>query len=149
MMIRTIAMTPTVLTFWPNTTAAHFHNISTLYYRGISILCGREDAAFMELMEAVSTRASDEKIEALCGVVYDHLMGDPWPEDRIEDQIEECRQESEGHPEESRWYKELFRYIHDSAGRSLPAFTWQLLFGKYFTKAETGIRQSLIDKYWK
>ena len=81
--------------------------------------CGREDAAFMELMEAVSTRASDEKIEALCGVVYDHLMGDPWPEDRIEDQIEECRQESEGHPEKSRWYKELFRYIHDSAGRHM------------------------------
>ena len=23
------------------------------------------------------------------------------------------------------------------------------LFSKYFTKAETGIRQSLIDKYWK
>ena len=25
---------------------------------------------------------------------------------------------------------------------------WEL-FGKYFTKAETGIKQSLIDKYWK
>ena len=25
---------------------------------------------------------------------------------------------------------------------------WKL-FGKYFTKAELGIRQSLIDKYWK
>ena len=81
--------------------------------------CGREDASLMELMEAVSTRANDEKIEALCGIVYDHLMGDPWPEDRIEEQIEECRQEAEGHPEKSRWYRELFRYIHDSAGRHM------------------------------
>ena len=24
---------------------------------------------------------------------------------------------------------------------------WEL-FGKYFTKAETGIKQALIDKYW-
>ena len=25
---------------------------------------------------------------------------------------------------------------------------WEL-FGKYFSKAETGIKQALIDKYWK
>ena len=25
---------------------------------------------------------------------------------------------------------------------------WEL-FGKYFSKAETGIKQVLIDKYWK
>jgi V/A-type H+-transporting ATPase subunit B len=27
------------------------------------------------------------------------------------------------------------------------ATAWEL-FGKYFSKAETGIKQALIDKYW-
>ena len=42
------------------------------------------------------------------------------------------------------------RYLADEAGKTVWLIgdtAWEL-FAKYFSKAETGIKQALIDKYW-